>query len=609
MKQSNILKYLVLLFLIGRTACSIAQSLSASINRNPVAVGEQFQVTFSLNAAGSGFQGPSFGDFFLLSGPNMSNSMQIINNSISQSQTFTYYLQAKSEGAFKIGSASITCNGKKLESPPFSITVVKGTGGQQQGKQGETQESGVSSQDVFIRASADKSTVYQGEGILATYKLYTRIQLVNYAINKAPGFNGFWSQDIKIPAQPAAKREVLNGVAYNSYEIKKVILYPQKSGSLIIDAMEGEVIARIQSKQRGNSNNPFDMFNDPFFNDPFFGRGVRDVKVGLKSDPVKVTVRELPPNAPPSFNGTVGKFTFEAKLDREETKANEPVTLKIKISGKGNLSLIDPPKIEFPPDVESYDPKVGDNFATSPAGTSGNKTFEYLLIPRHEGSYEIAPVEFSYFDLDKKSYVAFASPSFKLKVGKGSGENVAAVTGATKAEVQLLGKDIRFIKTNVPAFIQAGKFFLGSVFFWPLAILPFIIFILFAMLKRKREKENADITFIKSRKATSMAKKRLSTAQKLLKENKNEQFFDEVSRALWGYVSDKLGIPQSDLSRESIIEKLKVKMVSEDSIKKLGQTLDYCEFARFASASAGVSNQTIYNEAVTVISKIEEEIK
>src|SRR6185436_5022806 len=555
-----------------------AQSLSASIDKNPVTVGDQFQVTFTLNSGGSNFQGPSFSDFFVLSGPNPSTSMNIINGSISQSQSFTYYLQAKSEGTFKIGAAYINCNGKKLESPPFTITVVKGEsrpqGQQQQQRQGNESNGNISSSDVFLRASVDKTSVYRGEGIVVTYKIYTKVQLVNYAITKAPALNGFWSQDIQMPAQLNLKAENYNGVQYGVGEIKKVVLFPQQSGTLSLDAMEGECIARVKAKT-SRSNNPFDLFNDPFFNDPFFGRGVRDVKVGVKSEPIKINVKELPANAPESFTGSVGKFNFEATLDKNKTKSNDPVTLKVKIIGKGNLSLVDPPKINFPPDIETYDPKVTNNISTTTAGSSGSKTFEYLLIPRHEGNYRIDPVQFAYFDLEKKNYVSLSSSAFNLNVERGSGDNTVAITGFDKADVQIIGKDIRFIKTGNIKFINAANEFYGSFIFYILLGLPFILFALLIFRKKRKEARDSDVKLVKSSKANKMAKKRLAVSKKLLNEKNYEKFYDESFKALWGYTSDKLGISPSDLSKDSAAASLKQRSVSDDSINKLINTLDY----------------------------------
>ncbi|MEO5571394.1 MAG: BatD family protein [Bacteroidia bacterium] len=591
--------------------CNVfAQSLSATIDRNPVAAGEQFQVTFNLNASGSNFQGPAFSDFFVLAGPSVSTSMNIINGSVSQSQSYTYFLQAKTEGTFKIGAAYVNCNGKKLESPPFTITVAKGNPkqqgqqqGQQQQQQGNEENGGLSANDVFLRASVDKTNVYRGEGIVVTYKLYTKVQLVNYAITKAPSLNGFWSQDIQMPAQLNLKSETLNGVQYGVGEIKKVVLFPQQSGTLTLDPMEGECIARVKTKSQ-QSNNPFDMFNDPFF-----GRGVRDVKTGVKSDAVKITVKELPATAPASFSGSVGKFNFEASLDKNKTKSNEPVTLKIKISGRGNLSLIDPPKINFPPDIETYDPKVVNNFITSVAGSSGNKIFEYLLIPRHEGNYKIDPVQFSYFDLEKKSYVSSSSSAFNLEVERGRGDNSVATSGVGKVDVQILGKDIRFIKTGNIIFLNADKEFYGSPLFYLLLISPFILFVLLIIFRKRKEKRDSNIVLVKSSKANKLARKRLVIAKKLLNEKNNEKFYDESFKALWGYTGDKLGIPPADLSKETAANALKQKNVSDETIAKLTSTLDYCEFARFASATAGVSPENIYNDSVAIITKLEEEIK
>lgn len=585
---------------------SYAQSLSATVNKNPVAVGDQFQVTFSLNASGSNFQGPSFPDFYVLGGPSQNTSMSIINGNISQSQSFTYFLQAKTEGVFKIGSASVISNSKKLESPPFNITVVKGTP-RQQGNQQQQQNSGddgtVSGNDVFLRASVDKTNVFLGESIVVTYKLYTKVQLINYAVSKAPSLNGFWSQDMQMPAQLDLKSEVRNGVQYGVGEIKKVVLFPQQSGTLTLDPMEGECIARIKTKYR-RSNDPFDIFNDPFFG----GGNIRDVKIGVRSEPVKITVKALPPGAPSSFTGTVGKFNFDASLDKNKTKVNDPVTLKIKISGRGNISLVDMPKINFPPDLETYDPKISDNFSTNLSGSSGSKTFEYLLIPRHEGNYKIDPIEFSFFNLEKKNYEVRTSPSFNLEVERGSGDNAMAVTGTNKADIQILGKDIRFIKTGKIAYSNSIRLFYGSSLFYLLLLLPFIIFILLIIIKKHKEKRDSNIVLVKSSKANKMAKKRLAVASKMLKEKKNELFYDEIFKALWGYISDKLGIPPSDLSKDAAANALKKKSVSDESINKLITTLDYCEFARFASASANVSPEGIFSDAINNITKLEEEI-
>lgn len=586
-------------------------SLTASVSKNPVSQGEQFQLTFTLNANGNNFQAPPLTDFNVFSGPNQSTSMQFINGAMSQSISLSYHLQAKNEGTFTIGSASVMCSGKKITSNPLTIKVIKGTppaaGGNKQ-QQGNDEYKEVTSENLFLKVSVDKSSVYQGEALVATYKIYTTVNIINYAIPKMPALSGFWTQDMQMPPQIQLRNEVVNGVNYSVGELKKVLLYPQQNGTLILDPMHVECIARIPVKRNRQSNNPFDIFNDPFFNDPFFGSGARDIKAAIKSSPLKITVKALPPGAPATFNGAVGKFSFESSLDKKTTKTNEPVSLKIKITGKGNLKLIDAPALSIPQDIETYDPKINDNVSTTEAGSSGSKTFEYLLIPRHQGTYDIEPVTFTYFDLDKKQYISFSSPKFELKVEKGTDESIA-VTGNSKADVQVLGSDIRFIKTGPLRMSTTGNTFYLSPQFFILLFLPFILFGLAIFLKQKSDELNSNISLVKSRKANKMAKKRLAVAGKLLNEKDKEKFYDELFKALWGYISDKLNIPPADLSKDSASLALKQKNVSDESVDKIISTIDYCEFARFASQAESMSRETIYKDALDIITKIEDEIK
>jgi hypothetical protein len=575
-----------------------------------VAVGEQFQVTFSLNASGSGFAGPAFDDFIVLGGPNASTSIQIINGAMSQTQTFSYYLRAKAEGAFRIGPASVTSNGRLFESPPFTITVVKGSPQTAQPRESGRDESGVGDEDVFLRVATDKSRVYRGEGLTATYRLYTRVSLVNYAVTKAPALNGFWTQDIQLPSQLNLTTEVVNGVQYHVGVLKRMVLYPQQSGQLTVDAMEGEVIARIQVKRRRNTQDPFDIFNDPFFSNPFGFGNVRDVKVKLRSNPLSIQVMELPGNAPAAFKGSVGRFDFSGEIDKTETRANEPVTLRLRVKGSGNLSLVDPPDPGFPPGVESYDPKVLDNYSTTAAGTSGSKTFEYLLIPRHEGTYAIEPVTFAWFDLSAKKYRTASSPRFTLHVLKGTGDEAAAAAGGpARSEVQVLAQDIRFIKTGRVHFPRAGGRFYGSAGFWSLAASPVLLFAGLLLVKRRREKDLADRHSVRRRRATAMARKRLATARKLLDNHQTAAFYDEAARALWGYAGDKLSIAPADLSRDSARLGLARRQVPEASVQRLMAALDDCEMARFGAAAAGPDPEKVYNEAVALLAALEGEIK
>jgi hypothetical protein len=603
----------MVLLLPGLGGSLMAQSLSVSVSKNPVAVGEQFQLTFTLNATGSNFEGPPLNDFFVLSGPNQSSSIQIINGNISHSLSFTYILQAKAEGQYKIGSASVISNGKKLESPPFTLTVVKGqTPPSQPGQaQRQPESEGVSSQDVFLRALVDRTSVYRGEGIAITYRLYTRVQLVNYAITKTANLNGFYTQDVPLPAQlDISRTEVINGVQYHYGDIKKIIAFPQQSGTLTIDPMEGECIARIRVQRKRNPYDPFDFFNDPFFNDPFFGRGIRDVKVAIASEPVKITVKDLPSGAPTSFHGLVGKFSFDVRLDKNETHANEAVTLKVKLQGKGNLKLFDAPSIDFPPGIETYEPKLNDNISVSPSGMSGTRTYEYLLIPRHEGEYEIPGMTFSYFDPEKRTYQSFSSSVFRLKVEKGKGSRPAAITTLPSgAELQVMAQDIRYIKTGRIAFIRTDEMAGQTLTWWLMALLPLAVMTSLVIFKHRLDAAQADVIQVRSRKAAALANKKLAAAKKFLDKNDHEQFFSEVTRALWEFISGKLNIPVADLSKETVAEAMRQRAMPEEIIRQFIQTVDACEMSRYAGGYNPQNSAAVYADAVSVISTLQEKLK
>jgi hypothetical protein len=350
---------LFLLLALAIPASSQDIAFTASANKTSSFVGDQIQVIFTLNANGNRFQPPALNDFNILMGPNQSTSMQFVNGSMSQSLSFSYFIQPKSEGSFKIGPAYIESNGKRIASNILTIVVGKGAGNNSQqpknnaGANSNEPDAEVSKQinaNVMLRVNVDKTTVYQGEGILATYKLYTRVDILDYAIN-APVYNGFWSQDMEMSKNIELHKEMLDGVQYNVGEIKKVVLFPQRSGVLSLEPMSAEFLVRLQVKRK-RGHDPFDIFNDPFFNDPFFGGGHQDVKQKIKSNSIKINVKALPEPAPAEYGGAVGKFSLECVLDKNQTKTNEPVSLKIKVSGKGNLKLISPPKLTFPNDIE-----------------------------------------------------------------------------------------------------------------------------------------------------------------------------------------------------------------------------------------------------------------
>jgi hypothetical protein len=586
------------------------EKFTATASPGTVSVGEQIQVTYTLNTNGKNFRAPVFYDFNVLVGPNQSTQMQFINGAVSQAISFTYILQATKEGTFKIGPAEITAGSTKLTSNPLTILVLKSSGkSQAQGGQNQKGEAPITGgKNVFIVASADKTNVYQGEAVIVSYRLYTKVTLLNYAISKLPAFNGFWSQEINMPQQLEFHTQNYDGENYKVAEIKKMVLFPQHSGTLTIDPMEGEVIARVQVKKQ-KSNDPFDPFsNDPFFNNPFFSN-VQDVKVPLKSPTVKINVRDLPGGAPAGFSGAVGKFAYEVSLDKKQAKAHDAVTLKIKISGKGNIKLIGEPSITFPPDFETYDPKENVSVNATANGVTGTKTFEFLMIPRNAGDFRIPITPFSYFDLEKRQYQQIPAPELTLKVEKGDDHSPAvSVSGINKSDVQLLGKDIRFIKTRDPEFVRQSSPFFGSPVYYTLMLSPAFLFAGLLIVRRRQEKLSGNVVMLKSQRANKVAMKRLTNARTALLAKDRDKFLDEMFRALWGFISDKLSIPVSSLSKETASAALSGRGVSDELILQFNETIDACEYARFAG-SAAESIENIYSRGIDVISKIESSIK
>jgi len=601
---------LVALWLLLFFAWSVplfGQSFSASVDRNQATVGEQIEVTFTVNGSSGvkSFQAPGFNQFDVASGPNQSTNMQFINGAMSSSVSYSYILVPRTEGKLTIGPATIDLGGKKLQTQPLVIVVSKGAP-QQARKQNAPEETGDISKQIgdnlFIKVTVDRTKPVQGEQITATYKLYNRVRLSNLNISKLPAFTGFWNEDVEEIKQVQFTNEVYNGKQYQVAVLRKVALFPQRSGALEIDPMEVNCVVQVQSRRRSN-----DIF-DQFFNDPFFGN-FSNVNYKVQSEPVKIAVSPLPSaNIPEGFNGAVGKFVMEAWLDKQQTKTNEPVTLKVKISGRGNLKLIGAPNVVVSPDIERYDPKISDNITRESNQVAGNRTFEYLLIPRHAGDQRIASFPFSYYDIEKKSYVKLVSPYFVLNVDKGSDAAGGPAVGISKEDVKLLGEDIRFIKSE-STLRRKGESFVGSAGFYVLSIAPIFSFIGMLFVVRKRERVLGDVAGTRKRKARKMAQGRLAEAKKFLDQKKKEEFYTEISRALWGYVGDKLSLPPSELSVDAVRSTLEQRGVDQESISKLASTIERCEFARFAPSADSTTMDAFYNETVELVSTIESEVR
>lgn len=604
MKKIIYILFLVLL----QVNTLLAQKLTAQASRTKVAVGETFQISFTLNSNGSNFKAPALNDFDVYSGPNQSSSMSFINGAMSQSITLSYIVAAKKEGKFTIGAASINAGGTTLQSSPIAIEVVKGNANtqQNQGNAATTQNQSAPSTEsvwdnLFVKTIVSKTKAYQGEQITVTHKVYTRYQLRGFQDIKFPDYTGFWAQDVPGNQQIQVVNENLDGVVYQVGELKRTYLFAQRAGKIEIEPMTIECVVRKQSNKR-----PRDIFEQ------FFGGGYEDAVYSVKSKPVTIDVLPLPEAGKPAdFSGAVGSYSFKAQLSKDKVKANDAINLTVTLNGKGNIKLVDPLKINFPEDFEAYDPKTKENISSTANGVSGNKTFDYLVIPRHEGDYKIEPINFSYFDPEKKQYVTLPSPDFNIHVEKGDGSSTSAsvFTPHSKEDVKILGNDIRYIKTNNITLKPKSDFFFGSGLFYTSLLLPLTLFVAFVIARRKNIEQNKDVVAVKSRKATKMAKKRLIQAEKHLQANNKELFYVEIFKALYGYISDKLNIPVADLNKEHIKEKLQLKNVTEQTAQKLISILDNCEFARYAPSAVSGDLSSIYNSTVELITKIEDEIK
>lgn len=612
------IKYL-LLFLAGFFLAFIVTAedvnFTAKASKNKVVTGEIFEITFTINSNGVNFKAPSFNGFKVISGPSQSSSFQWINGKTSHSLSFSYKLIAEKEGTYTIKGATIESGGKTYTSNELTIEVVKGNPPQQQqqaqqrispffdpfdpfGIQSPPQQ--VQSQDlkdeIFLKVSVDKKSAYIGEQITATYKIYTRVDIVSNSVKKLPALNGFWSQDIDNKGQAQLIRETVDGVQYYVAELKKTILFPQRVGTLEIDPLEMDMVLRLKSSSR-----PRSIF------DQFFG-SYQDVPYTVKSKPVKIEVKALPEkNKPEDFTGAVGKYQFVSKISKTKLKTNEAITLSYILSGKGNIKLIDVPKPNIPSDIEVYEPKIKDNISVTASGVSGTRTFEYLLIPRHQGTYTIEGLKFSYFNPETGKYENLKTEDYLIEVEKGDNEDIAISKGIIKEDIQLIGSDINFIKTET-TLEQKKKYFIGSTLFYILWLLPILIFATAWILRNYYNQIQKDTARLNFKKANKIASKHLLLAKKQMDANASSAFYEEVFKALYDYVSYKLSIEKSQLNKESIRELLKEKKVSDSSIQLLLNTLDQCEFARFAP-SAALPMQEIYNQAEQSIKKLEEEIK
>ena len=592
---------IVCVSIAGNAVFAQDATLTASVDQNKVGVGDQFQVTFLLaggNVNGaSNFRAPNFGQLLVVSGPNTSQSFQIINGSMSGSVTYTYVLYARQTGKYTIDAASVDCGGKTIKSQPIQIEVVQGKPKPQQAQTGGVDASSIGD-NVIIKATADKQRIRVGEQLTVTYKLYTRVSISGYDLEKAPTFEGFWSEDFDQPKEPSLGTETINGKQYRVATLKRTALFATQSGNLKIAPIEVRCAVQVQSRRR--STDPFDSF----FNDPFFQQ-MQTVNVDFKSNPLTIDVEPIPANAPAGYTGAIGRYSFAASIDKNSVQTGDPITLRLSVTGTGNIKLIALPKPELPADVEAYEPKITEDISRDAGVIKGKKTAEYLMIPRNAGSRVIEPMSFVYFDLERGQYVSLHSPKFELAITPGK-ETAARTNLASKEEIKLLGEDIRFLKLSIGSLEGEGESPFGTGWFAASMSVPPLLFIGAFAYRKRLEKIYGDMPRLLFERAGKEASLRLKQAKQLLARGNTEQYHAEVSRALLGYLEHKLRLSRASLSLEDAVMRLREGGVADEAVQKFRQCVERAEFARFApGADSQTARKGLLDAAAAAISLIE----
>ena len=592
-----------------------------------VAVDEQFNVTFIIDGekAPTDFQWSEGEHFQLVWGPQKgsSSSIQIINGKRSSSYqtTYTYILMPTGTGTFQLPAATAKVSGEQVSSPAVSIQVVTNGASSSRQSSGQNQSSGssqkqsgnetsattgdISSSDLFLRLSLSRSEVVVGEPVTATLKLYSRVNVVGFENAKFPTYNGFWSQETFSPTNIEFKRESLDDKIYNTAVLRSYVLIPQRSGTMTIDPAELVCMVNIKADNQ-TSRSIFDSF----FQDEYV-----TIRKRVVTPAAKIKVDPLPAGQPASFGGGVGSFGISARLTSDDIKTHDAASLVITVSGRGNVALLEEPKVNFPPDFEVYDTKTTENTDKSNGGISGSKTFEFPFIPRSHGDFTIEPVEYSYYDVNSGKYVTLKTEPLHIKVAKGKGgdssvPSSAAVTpGVERKDVKSLGDDVRYIFTGDPGLSTSGKFFVGSALFWVLLALLILCAGGFYAAARKVAAMRADVAGAKNRRATKMARKRLSLAGEYLDKNLYTAFYEELHKALIGFVSDKLTMDMSEMSKDNIVSALVEGGAGESVAKEFTDLLDACEFARYSPDGGDAAMRSHYDAALDVITRVDSSLK
>ena len=609
-------RYLSIILLIGIALSALADEVVFKAQApKQVIVGRPFQITYTVNQRSRDLRAPEFTDFDVLSGPytSTSSSTSFVNGKRTSSfeQTYTYMLMAQKVGTFTIAPATVKVDGEQVQSNGVRIEVLPedqtttsqpSSSSQPRQSSQSSSSSQASSENIFVRTIASKTKVHEQEALMITYKLYfANVDVTQLTNNtKLPEFTGFLKQDLE-NGEIQTELEHYNGRNYQTAVLYRTILYPQHSGDITIDPAKFEAVLRVQTQQR-----PRSIFDD------FFGSYTNVTKM-LTAPGVTIHVSALPSGKPAGFSGGVGKFTLTPSISQTELQTNDAVTIKLDISGAGNMKLIKTPAINWPEGFEPYDPKVTNNFKTTTAGVSGTKSIEYLAIPRSAGEYTIPAVQFSYFDIDEKAYKTLRTPEYTIRVKRGAGESsasgdqqAAVVSYTQKEDIKQLGTDIRYIDTKAPKITNHQSQITNYNHVWLFYVVPLLIAIILLIVLRKQIKEAADINRVRYKRANKVAQKRLKAAAAALKANDQNTFYAAIETAAWSYLSDRLSIPTADLNKENITTLLAQKGVSEALIAEVKNVLSTAEFARYAPSTDHAMDD-LYKATTNLINNLEEE--
>lgn len=583
-----------------------------------VSEGEPFRAEFALNAKpdDKSFAPPTFDGFDVLAGPATSqgSSISIVNGKMTKSVNYsiTYVLMPTRSGELRIGEAEVAVDGVKYRTRVTPVEVraagANASGGGSQARESRQQQSGesleqragnqIGKDDVMLRLALSRRSVYKGEPIRATLKLYSRVNVAGSEGAKMPAFNGFWSQQLDIEQGPF--RETLDGKVYEAYNIAEYLLYPQQSGRLTIEPSELTVFVQV-------------VVQNPRNYDPFFGGGreIYNVRRALRTPEVAVEVKEFPAGAPASFTGAVGRYTMEATLSTDSVSANSAANINVRIAGSGNLKFMQSPTLVLPSSFEMYDVKPTEQIRNSSSGSTGYRSFEYPFIPRAEGDYTIAPIEFSYFNPETAKYVTLRSEEFTLAVlpdaKAGGAPSQVIASGVRKEDVRLLGSDIRFIKLGRPALRSNAAPLILSPLYWGIVVAMVALAVLCFVVLRKRMRDSRNTVLVHARRANKVAVQRFRKAAQYMKEQNRRAFYEEMLRALWGYISDRFNIPVADLTKESVREELS-RRGAVDEAREITDIISMCEEAQYSPVATTTMDE-VYGKGIEVVSKIESVVK